>query len=283
MINKYRYRFHIDAKTKNGTITIPQKAGTNLLLNGRDAKIITTSYDFESQHLMYSTSEIFTHFSQDTHDVILVYAYEGEDGEIAITSSSNKVTVNGSNASVTSALNGTTLQINYHHPNGTTYINAIGQKGTDVLLVVAGYDAATKWWAPVTSSGKTLMIQGPYLVRSAEIQGSRLAFTGDTDSITSIEIVAPKEIRSVTWNGMNVSVKRTSYGTLTGKISGPAKISLPDLTKSIWKYSPASPETNATYDDSKWVAADHTTTNNPKLTPNTLPVLYADDYGMYAL
>ncbi|KAG2179941.1 hypothetical protein INT43_003728 [Umbelopsis isabellina] len=275
------FRFHIDAKTNNGTITIPQKTGTNLLLDGRDAKIITTSYEFGSQHLLYSTSEIFTHFSQDSQDVMLVYAYEGEDGEFAITSSSDKISVNGTNAGVTSALNGTTLQINYQHPNGTTYINAAGQKGKDVLLVVAGYDAATKWWAPVTSSGKTVMIQGPYLVRSAEIQGTRLAFTGDTESTTSIEIVASKEIRSVTWNGINISVKRTSYGTLTGKISGPVKINLPDLTKSTWKYSPASPETNTTFDDSKWVNADHMTTNNPKLTPTTLPVLYADDYGYH--
>jgi hypothetical protein len=251
------------------------------LLNGRDAKIITTSYDFGSQHLLYSTSEVFTHFSQDSQDVILVYAYEGEDGEFAITSSSDKITVNGTDASVTSALSGTTLQINYQHPNGTTYINAAGQNGTDVLLVVAGYDAATKWWAPLTSSGQTVMVQGPYLVRSAEIQGSRLVLTGDTDATTSIEIVAPKGIKSVTWNGINVSVKRTSYGTLTGKISGPnANISLPDLTKATWKYSPASPETNTTFDDSKWVAANHMTTTNPVLTPTTLPVLYADDYGM---
>lgn len=274
------HSFHITVDSANGTFAIPRKTGTQLVLNGRDAKIITTSYDFGSQHLLYSTSEIFTHLQQDSRDVMLVYAYEGEDGEFAITSPSQNVQAFGSASSVSSSLQNNVLQINYQHPNGTAFISASGKQGKQLLLIVSGYTSATKWWSPQTSTGQNILVSGPYLVRSAEIHGSRLALTGDTDTATSIEIVAPSAVHQVTWNGVNVLVKATKYGTLTGKIAGPSQdIKLPDLTKTSWKYSPASPETYNDFDDSQWVNADHQTTNNP-FPPKTLPVLYADDYGM---
>jgi beta-galactosidase len=269
----------VEVESPSGTFAIPRKTGTQLVLNGRDAKIITTSYDFGSQHLLYSTSEIFTHFQQDSRDVMLVYAYEGEDGEFAITSSSQKVQTYGQDASVSSSLAKNVLQINYKHPDGTIFISASGKQGKDLLLLVSGYASATKWWAPQTSKGQTVLVSGPYLVRSAEIQGSRLVLTGDTDAATDLEIVVPSAVHQITWNGVNVLVKATQYGTLTGKIAGPRQeIQIPDLTKAIWKYSPASPETSNNFDDSKWVVADHQTTKNP-FPPKTLPVLYADDYG----
>ncbi|KAG6806866.1 hypothetical protein H0H92_009756, partial [Tricholoma furcatifolium] len=45
-------------------------------------------------------------------------------------------------------------------------------------------------------------------------------------------------------------------------------------------YSDALPEASASYDDSKWVVADHTMTSNPTA-PETLPVLYSDNYGFH--
>ncbi|KAH8556835.1 glycoside hydrolase family 35 protein [Umbelopsis sp. PMI_123] len=274
-------KFHVTIDTADGKFAVPRKSGTSIVLNGRDAKIITTSYDFGSQHLLYATSDIFTHIKQDSRDVLLVYAYEGEDGEVAITSSSNKVQTYGTSASVISSLSQNVLQINYKYPDGSAFISATGKNGSELLLIAAGYDTAIKWWAPQTSNGDTVLVSGPYLVRSAEISGTRLALTGDTNSTTSIEIVASSKVSQVTWNGVNIAVKSTKYGTLTGKLSGPKNnIQLPDLTKATWKYSPASPETTNDFDDSKWVAADHQTTTNP-FPPASLPVLYSDDYGYH--
>ncbi|KAI9286237.1 glycoside hydrolase superfamily, partial [Umbelopsis sp. AD052] len=274
-------KFHVTVDTNDGKFAVPRKSGTAITLNGRDAKIITASYDFGSQHLLYATSDIFTHTQQDARDVLLVYAYEGEDGEVAITSTANKVQAYGTSASVSSSLTKNVLQINYKYPHGSAFISAIGKNGKELLLIVSGYDTAIKWWAPQTSKGETILISGPYLVRSAEINGKRLALTGDTDATTDLEVVVSSTVKQVTWNGVNVAVKSTKYGTLTGKISGPNKnIKLPDLTKSTWKYSPASPETTNDFDDSKWVAADHKTTTNP-FPPASLPVLYSDDYGYH--
>jgi beta-galactosidase len=273
------FRFHLDIQTANDTLTIPRQTGTEIALNGRDAKILTANYDFGSQYLLYSTSEIFTHIQQDSRDVMLVYAYEGEDGEFAITSGSQKVKAYGVDSNVTSSLSNNVLQINYQHPNGTAAISCSGNQGKELLLLVSGYSSAIKWWAPQTSKGETILVYGPYLVRSAEINGNHLTLTGDTDATTNIEIVVTSKVRHVTWNGVNVVVKSTSYGTLTAKIAGPQQnIQIPDLTKSVWKYSSASPETSNTFDDSQWLSADHMNTTSP-FPPKTLPVLYADDYG----
>jgi beta-galactosidase len=267
--------------TVDGKFAIPRKPGTHITLNGRDAKILTASYDFGSQHLLYSTSEIFTHIKQDSRDVILVYAYEKEDGEFAITSESGDIRVYGVDSTVSSTFEKNVLQVNYKHPDGSTYISTASAKdGSEILLIVAGYSSASRWWAPQSSRGQTVLVSGPYLVRSAEIKGGLLSLTGDTDVNTNIEIIVSDSVSEVTWNGVNVIVKPTQYGTLTGHLPGPEEdIEIPDLAKATWKYSPASPETANEFNDSNWVTADHQTTSNP-WQPTSPPVLYADDYGM---
>jgi Beta-galactosidase, domain 2/Beta-galactosidase, domain 3 len=265
----------------DGEFAIPRKPDTHITLNGRDAKIITASYDFGSQHLLYSTSEIFTHIKQDSRDVILVYAYEGEHGEFAIASTSGDIRTYGVEANVSSSFDHNVLQVNYIHPDGSTYVSAVSSKdGSEILLVVSGYRCALRWWAPQSSGGDKVLVSGPYLVRSAEIEGSRLSLTGDTDANTDIEIIVSDVISEVTWNGIHVMVTPTQHGTLTGQLPGPEEdVEIPDLEKAKWKYSPASPETANNFNDSNWVAADHQATSNP-WQPMTLPVLYADDYGM---
>lgn len=270
--------FHINIETSDGKFTIPRSS--KLILNGRDSKILAADYDFESQHLVYATSEIFTHFSTGSVDVLAVYAYEGEEGEIALKINEN-VTVRSSDKGVTSSASDGITQINYEHPkNGTTAIQVSGGD-KDVLILVSGYSTATKWWAPVVSKEQRVLIQGPYLVRSASISGDTLSFLGDIDTDTPIEVVASDNIRNFHWNGKNVSLKKSSYGSWTGiiKFQKP-NIKITDLTKATWKYSPASPESDPNFDDSKWLTADHTTTNSTT-EPISLPVLYADDYGKF--
>ncbi|KAI8578859.1 hypothetical protein K450DRAFT_156599, partial [Umbelopsis ramanniana AG] len=274
--------FHIKLNTADGEFAIPRKLDTHITLNGRDAKILTASYDFGSQHLLYSTSEIFTHIKQDSRDVILVYAYEGEHGEFAITSVSGDIQAYGVDANVSNSFDHNVLQVNYIHPEGSTYISTTpSEDGSEMLLIVSGYSSALRWWAPQSSGGETVLVSGPYLVRSAEIEGSQLVLMGDTDVTTDIEIIVSEVISEVTWNGIHVVVTPTQYGTLTGQLPGPEQdVEIPDLAQATWKYSPASPETANDFNDTNWVPADHQATNNPRQ-PMNLPVLYADDYGYH--
>ena len=79
--------FTFPITTSDGTYTIPQE-GT-LELNGQDAKMLVADYAMDGQHLVYSTSEIMTHFAQGSQDVgsqdvALLYGRDGEDGETVL-------------------------------------------------------------------------------------------------------------------------------------------------------------------------------------------------------
>ncbi|KAI9488309.1 hypothetical protein BDB00DRAFT_791956 [Zychaea mexicana] len=165
------------------------------------------------------------------------------------------------------------LQLTYTHPNGTTpaYISSASNK--DLLVPVSGYDAALRWWAPsIDENGdKRVLINGLYLVRGASVSGGSVAFTGDIDATTDIQVNLPDDITSITWNGQDT-------GTLEFK--KPNIKFTEDLSKAQWKYSSAFPETDPAFDDSKWTTADHESTYSITV-PETLPVLFADDYGYH--
>ncbi|RUP52310.1 beta galactosidase [Jimgerdemannia flammicorona] len=273
--------FHLNVNSTDGTFTIPQQASTAITLDGRDSKIIVTGYDFGSHHLVYSTNEIFTHAQIGKRNVALLYAFEGEDGETAlkVNRSAKPAVKSFGNNPVTTCVNGTTLRLNYKH-QGITPVVITGAAEPDLLLYLTGYDDAIKFWAPKVDDKQTVLVYGPYLVRGASLKGTTLALRGDTNATTTIEIVAPETVKTVTWNGEKISVQTTLYGTLVGKLAGPAKITVPNLLKAKWKFNWASPETDPNFDDSNWIVANHSTTNSITQ-PETLPVLYADDYGYH--
>ncbi|KAI9275687.1 glycoside hydrolase superfamily [Phascolomyces articulosus] len=262
--------FHIIIDTTDGTFTIPRSS--KLILNGRDAKLLVTDYDFNSQHLVYSTSEIFTHQDAGSHDVIIVYAYEKEEGEFAIkVKDDTKVKVETNNDSVKSETNDGILQLTYTHPNGTSPIYISGGAEKDLLVLVAGYQSALRWWAPYLNEkeGKRALINGPYLVRSATVSKddkSTVAFTGDIDETTDIQVVLPDGIKAITWNGEKVHLKKEDkHDIYTGILEfKKPDIKYTDLTEVTWKYK----------------AADRLSTAS--ITPHdTWPILYADDYGYH--
>ncbi|ORZ03961.1 glycoside hydrolase superfamily [Syncephalastrum racemosum] len=272
-----RDEFTVPINTKDGSFTLPRNS--TLVLNGRDAKILVADYDFESQHLVYSTSEIFTHQSLGKMDVIVVYAYEGEDGEFALKAANGSAKATDGDITTSSADG--VLQINYKHPNGTMPIEVTGAGDKDLLLLVAGYNSATRWWAPEVSARERVLIQGPYLVRDAKVSGSTLSFTGDIDATTDILVVAPDNVRSFRWNNKSVKLQKQSNGIWKGTLTfDKPNIQITDLSKATWKYKAGSPETAPDFDDSTWMVADHQDTN-ATVAPETKPVLYADDYGFH--
>jgi beta-galactosidase len=98
-----------------------------------------------------------------------------------------------------------------------------------------------------------VLATGPYLVRTAATRDDTLALTGDTDAATTLEVFAPGSVRWVTWNGEDVEVRRTSSGSLTGRLPGPEEVRLPALTG--WRFQAESPEVSPSFDDSSWIAA----------------------------
>jgi hypothetical protein len=108
-----------------------------------------------------------------------------------------------------------------------------------------------------------------------------LHLKGDIGNKTDIEIFAGKRAKAVTWNGKKLQTTRTKYGTIIARHAGiKHDIRLPSWD--TWKVHDALPEKLSDYDDSgpAWVEANHVTTPNPTK-PDTLPVLYVDDYDIH--
>lgn len=112
-----------------------------------------------------------------------------------------------------------------------------------------------------------------------DADGKTVAISGDSTNATLIEVFASKSVKTISWNGKALKMTKTSYGSLTASWSRPTvSFSPPELGP--LKVQDSLPERLTSYDDSgpAWVDANHMTTPNPS-PPDTLPVLYVDEYG----
>ncbi|HEV2783812.1 MAG TPA: beta-galactosidase [Actinophytocola sp.] len=251
------------------TVDVPDGAYTpTVAVNGRDFKILPAGYDLERQRLVYSTSEIMTHVGLGGRDVALLHGRAGEPGETVLRYGSEpRVEVrSGSVTSTWDPARGD-LRLNYVH-NGLSRVRITAGGRAPLDLLLADGDTASTFWRVDTRSGP-ILVRGPYLVRSAEQHGATLRLRGDTDRTGPLEVFARPSVRNVFWNNRLVR---------DATVPGPAPVRLPALTD--WRYTRDVPEADPAFDDSAWVVADHTTTNNPTK-PATLPVLYTDDYGFH--
>ncbi|KAH7333386.1 glycoside hydrolase family 35 protein [Rhexocercosporidium sp. MPI-PUGE-AT-0058] len=279
--------FRLNVSTSLGNFTIPQYA-TNVVLNGRESKIIVTDFTLGKQRLVYSTAEILTVSTQDEKPILFLWLPATESGEFLLSgvkSASLQKESGCSDFQFREKSNG--LVVSYKQLQGTCVIKF--DNGYRVVLI--DRSAAYETWFPSTSSdpyspeNSTVIVQGPYLVRSASVSQKTLTLRGDWSHKNSLEIFAPSAISQVIFNGHNINVSRTSYGSLLGALV-PSIHSVESIKKGLpaltaWKVTDGLPERRAEYDDSKWTIADHTSTQNPTK-PATYPVLWADDYGYHS-
>ena len=261
------------ALTADGTSypAVPQQ-GT-ITLQGRDSRMLVAGYSFAGQQLVYSTSELATQASIGGRAVALLYDPKGTDGETVLRYASQPTVkvLSGSAQASWDAGRGD-LRLDYTH-GGLTEVAVSGGGRPPLLLMLAGTNTAEGFWPEQTSAGPVL-VQGGYLVRTATVHGADLALAGDTSKSGPLAVWAPPAIRSVTWNGQQVTVKTAPDGSMTGTVGGPAPVSLPALGN--WRFAPGAPEAQPGYDDSSWTLADHPVSNAK---PRSTPVLYASDYG----
>ena len=277
--------FTFPISTSDGSYTVPQQ-GT-LQINGQDAKMLVADYDMEGQHLVYSTSELMTHYALRNGDVALFYGRDGEDGETVLRYFS-RPTVDVVSGTAQSTYDPSTgdLRLDYVH-DGLAEVRIGGGGRTPLTLLLADNTTADGFWRRNTSAGPVLE-QGPELVRTAIVHRAVLRLTGDTTATTTMKVWAPPQVRIITWNGIRVSAQHAwlgdaaaSTGELTVRLPGPAPVHLPDLSTAQWKYAPESPEAQPSFDDSSWQLAEKTNTNNTTPPPAGEPVLTADDYGFH--
>ncbi|KAL5342425.1 glycoside hydrolase superfamily [Aspergillus crustosus] len=269
------FKLHVD--TSEGALTIPRHGGA-IRLNGHQSKVIVTDFNFGRETLLYSTAEVLTYAVFDRKPTLVLWVPTGESGEFAV-----KGAKSGS----------ATSPVKFHRSKGALTVGFTQTEGSNILELDSGVrvilldrQAAYTFWAPaltedpIVPETESVLVGGPYLVRSAKLSGSTLALRDDSEGATTLEVFAPRKVNKITWNGKRVKVSKTRYGSLKASLAKLPTVELPALNG--WKTSDSLPERFADYDDSgvAWVAADHQTTPNPHK-PATLPVLYANEYGFH--
>jgi beta-galactosidase GanA len=244
---------------------VPQQPGTGITLNGRDSHIILANYRLGASQLQYSTSELMTEATIGDRDLAVLYGNKDTDGETVLHYAA-RPTVTSSGGMVESTWDADTgdLRLNYRH-NGLMRVTISGA-ARPLTLLLADKPTAETFWRQDTAAGPVL-VRGTHLLRTAAMDGDKLALTGDNGDDPGIEVFTTA--RNVTWNGQPVSANTIPVA---------APVTLPALTN--WKHQEESPESAPGFDDSSWVVADKTTSNS--VTPVTGgPVLFADDYGFH--
>lgn len=277
-----------------------------ITLGGRESKVIVTGYTFgASSKVAYSTAQVFYAGTIDKRDILFLHGNSSQDHETALklTGTPNKLHVNQSplvtlTANPTGLLEGNTI---VGFGAGIEGLVTVWDSNTQLILYADSETAAT-FWNPVIAgdskdplrnywgvgTNESILVGGPYLVRDATLSGSKLALRGDLKTDVRLTVIAPKSIRSITWNGERVSedVAAASAITSSGAFVGQLKLSnsfggvqIPKLTN--WKFKDSLPEVQKGFNDNSWTVANHTTTNIP-LKPyyGDGRVLYGCDYGL---
>ncbi|KAG6917306.1 hypothetical protein DXG01_003147 [Tephrocybe rancida] len=290
--------------TTTGAIQVPLVA-SSIALSGRQSKVIVTDYAFgQKSRAVYSTAQVFYTGTIDGRDVLFLHGSSSQEHEaaLALTGTPNPLQ-QSSLVELTHQAQGIA--------KGTTIVSFLA--GIDGLVTVwdsdtqlvlfADSDTAATFWAPSVAdtnskdplknywsigTNTSILVGGPYLVRSASIDGTALALHGDLKAETRLTVIAPRNIRSITWNGEQVSgdlalagTRVTAIGGFVAQLSTSSAfdgISVPKLEG--WKFMDSLPEVDGAFDDSVWVVANKTTTNIPvKPSYGDGRILYGCDYG----
>ena len=187
-------------------ITVP-----DIILNGRQSKILVTDYQFGSHGLLYSSVDILTYGVFDK-DVLVLYLNEGQVGRFALKGTKSKIspTVHGtSQVTSTSSTNGTTTVV-YTQGSGQTVLQTDG-----LLIYLLEQKTAWKFWAPATTTNpdvkpeEQIFVLGPYLVRSSYVSHEVVHVSGDNDIATTIEVyTGNSKIQTIVWNGIRLAAKK---------------------------------------------------------------------------
>uniref|UniRef100_A0A8H7XXB1 beta-galactosidase n=1 Tax=Psilocybe cubensis TaxID=181762 RepID=A0A8H7XXB1_PSICU len=290
----------LNVTTSAGALQIPLQS-PDITIGGRQSKVINTDYKFGSaSKALYSTAQVLFAGIIDGRDILFLHGDTNQTHEIALALTGNPSKLKASpfvelSTKVPGVPRDTTV---ITFGPGITDLITVWDSDTQLILFADSNTAAT-FWAPVIpgnaanpfkaywgiGTNESVLVGGPSLVRDASISGTTLALSGDLETSVQIRVVAPRKIKTITWNGARVALDPSSAVASTGGLSGQLKlrtplsdIKIPQLTE--WKFQDSLPEIQKDFDDDSWTIANHTTTNIP-YPPyyNDGRILYGCDYG----
>ncbi|KAF5328925.1 hypothetical protein D9758_016826 [Tetrapyrgos nigripes] len=280
----------IRVSTSAGNFTVPQTSDLTVTLDGRQSRVILVDHVYGKSRILYSTASLFYSSTIGLRDVAVFHGPAGQSFEVVLKTGSNPPQFSGS----------LKLHVDQRTVPGYTLLTfspEVGQTAVsivnDAIVILGDSSAMDLLHSPVlpgaggsthfgVGSNKTVLVQGPHLIRNATVDGSgkSIQLTGDTNSTAqeTVIVYADENVDSVAWNGKPVTTKATVPGILTFKTpSPPGSLSVPELTG--WKYADGLPEVKKGYDDSKWVLADKENSTNPFFKYYGKYYLYACEYG----
>ncbi|KAF8238073.1 glycoside hydrolase family 35 protein [Tricholoma matsutake] len=292
--------FTLNVITPGGTVQIPRVASP-ITLQGRQSKVIVTNYAFGKSRALYSTAQVFYAGIIDGRDILFLHGSSSQEHEAALNLSGTPNLQHKQSNLITFSQSFTTQDTTVTFLSGIKGLVTVWDSDTQLILYADSKTAAT-FWSPVIAgknndplknfwglgTNESILVGGPYLIRSADISRSSLALRGDLKTDVRLTVIAPRSVRSITWNGEKISIDVAAssmlassgafVGQLSARTASAAGISVPKLTG--WKFQDSLPEIGSGFDDTKWVSANKTTTNIP-LKPyyGDGRVLYGCDYG----
>jgi beta-galactosidase GanA len=268
--------FSFGLATRDGSYTLSSR------LNGQDAKMLLADVDLQRQHLVYSTSELQAQMRNGERDIVLLQGRDREAGETVLryTGAPKVEVLAGRVESRFDAAKGD-LRLNYVHDD-LARVRISGGGRAPLLLLLADEKTSMRFWTADTGAGHMLQLGGS-LLRSAKLEGGRLALSGDTTQDGALEIWGPP-MASVSFNGATLTSTAQPDGSLrTGVLKGPDAIRLPELATLAWTRRMDSPEAQPGFDDSDWVKADNraSAAQTWTLPERGQPTLAMSDYGFH--
>ncbi len=265
--------FTVDLATRDGAYTLP------LRLQGQDGKMLLASYAMERQHLVYSTSELQTHFANGDRDIALLHGRSKEAGETLLRYASAP-TVEVLSGQVTASWDAARgdLKLNYVH-DGVASVRITKGGRAPLLLLLADEANSLRFWTQDTAGGRVLQLTDA-LVRSSQFANGALAMRGDTSAAADLQVWGPA-ITSATFNGAALRLAPQPDGSVrTSAVAGPAAVTLPTLA---WTRRMDSLEAQPAFDDSGWIKADNRASAAQTWTmpERGQPTLAMSDYGFH--
>ncbi|KAM5354977.1 hypothetical protein ACJ41O_001623 [Fusarium nematophilum] len=263
---------------------IPQNGG-KITINGHQAKILVSDFHFGDKTLLYSTAEVLTYSVFGKKEVLVLWLPEGETGEFTLQGFTGFKRSGKYMKDFKAKKGKNSVTASYTQQKGLFTLGL--EDGSTIVLV--DRSTAYRLWAPTLDNhmfypeNNTVLVQGPYLVRSASLDDKKttLDIRGDLDKATELTVFAPESVRTITWNGQKVKINSRKGNQYTAKLKGPSKFELPQLGP--WKYTDSLPEIDPDYETSKstWIVANRTNTTNNVIPDLKNPVLYVDEYNVH--
>ncbi|OTA99094.1 glycoside hydrolase family 35 protein [Hypoxylon sp. CI-4A] len=273
--------YRVTLPTSQGNLSIPQ-TNQSLTLNGRDSKILVTDYDVQGTRLLYSTADVFTHAKHGDHKVLIVYAGAGEYNEFAISGSSGaqvKKVEGAASYQATNSDSSDSLVVGWTAAPGGSVI----QIGDDLYVYLLDRNTAYNYWVtPIDDTNSTLIVNGPYLVRSAFVDNNELHIKADFNASTKVEILGvPEGVSKLFFNELETETEESGIVNAANVSITASDVTIPKLADLDWKYIDSLPEVSGDYDDSAWTLADKTYTDNTYQHLQAPVSTFASDYGYH--